>query len=238
MNLSNSSQIKKTIQKILNEEKPKTVKKLIERTEELSKADKTSIYLVIRELEQEKIIQLGSPRIERKLPSSITSYLLKLNYYAFEFWLILILTALFVITTMVIQEGSILFFLRITMGIIFSVFVPGWVVTSLLFPKPYEVIDQLERTLISLGINIGIMVFTGLILNQVWIISNVPYVIIISSITLLVLIISFGFRILIGKGIIDNISEKIREKYQKTISQQSWKIKKKFQKSDTNEEEP
>lgn len=235
MKTTENSQLRNIIQKVLNEEKPKTVKKLIERTVELSNADKSSIYSIIQELEKNKTIQLGSPKINRELPSTVFSYLFERNYYSLEFWLILCLTIIFFITTLVIQEGSSFLFLRVTMGIIFGVFIPGWLVVNLIFPKPYEIIDQIERLLFSLGINIGIMIFAGLILNQVWAISSLPFLIIIGSFSVFMLILSTGIRLLIGKGITAKVSQKIELKYQQIITNKLPKFKSKRRKGDSNE---
>jgi len=94
-------------------------------------------------------------------------------------------------------------FIRVIIGGIFGIFVPGWVITNLIFPRLNETIDQYERILLSLGINLGIMIFSGLILNQIWVIETPSFVITIGSLTLFVLFSTILLRILIGTGRLD-----------------------------------
>lgn len=195
-----SSKVKKIIIKILTDEKPKTVRKLVERTSELSKCEKNLIYNIIREMEQEKEIHLGSPRIERILPKTIFEYLLQINYYSIEFWGLILLSTLFFLTVLLINSNSPLYFLRVIMGVSFSIIIPGWSVSNVIFPKLYETIDQIERVLLAIGINIGIMIFGGLILDQIWAIDSLPFVIMLGSLTMVSTIITGIIRILIGRG--------------------------------------
>ena len=200
MNNSKSSSVEKTVQKILTEEKPRTVRKLIQRTLELTDADEKQIFKVIKDFEANKVIQLGSPRITRALPKSISEYFLKMNYFSIEFWVILSLCLFFFLSVLLIPDTSPVLFIRAISGGIFGILVPGWVITNLIFPRLYEAIDQYERILYSLGINVGIIIFAGLILNQVWVIETLPFVIIIGSLTLFILLSTVILRLLIGTG--------------------------------------
>ena len=207
MSNSRSLSVEKSIQKILTEEKPKTVRKLIQKTLELTEANEKQVYQTIKDLEKRNAIHLGSPKITRKLPKTIPDLLFKLHYFSVEFWLILGLCVLFFITVLLIPETSPLLFLRVIVGGIFGVLIPGWTVANLIFPRLYEVIDQYERILISLGINIGIMIFSGLILNQIWVMETPSFVIIIGSLTIFTLFLTTLLRILIGAGKLEfNIS--------------------------------
>ena len=89
----------------------------------------------------------------------------------------------------------------------FGFFISGWVIVNLVFPKLYERIDQLERVLIALGVSIGISIFTGLILNDVWIINSLSFVIVLGSLTIILLALSTLLRILIVLGVMENIYE-------------------------------
>ncbi|OLS32817.1 MAG: hypothetical protein HeimAB125_05100 [Candidatus Heimdallarchaeota archaeon AB_125] len=203
MNNSKSSSVEKTVQKILTEEKPKTVRKLIQRTLELTEAEEKQVFQIIKDLERKNAIQLGSPKITRNLPKSFSEYLFKHHYFSTEFWVILSLCSLFFLTVLLIPETSPVLFIRVIIGGIFGIFVPGWVITNLIFPRLNETIDQYERILLSLGINLGIMIFSGLILNQIWVIETPSFVITIGSLTLFVLFSTILLRILIGTGRLD-----------------------------------
>jgi len=203
MNRNESSEVKKMIKEILAKEKPKTVKKLSDRVIELSKKNIDIVYDAIKEMEMEGEIKLGSPKIERKLPDTISNYLFKSRYFSIEFWLLVGLTVIFTIATLLIPTDSPFQFLRTIMGIIYGLFIPGWAISCVVFPKLYETIDQIERTLVAIGINIGTMIFGGLILNQIWAVDNLPFVVMLSSVTIISLVVSATIRILLGTGRID-----------------------------------
>ncbi len=200
MKNSTSSSVEKTVRKILTEEKPKTVRKLIQRTLELTKAEEKQIYQIIRDLESKEVIQLGAPKITRKLPKSISEYLFKMNYFSIEFWIIIGFCASFFLTVLLIPETSPVLFIRTIFGGLFGILIPGWVITSFVFPRLNEAIDQYERILYSLGINVGILIFSGLILNQIWVIETLSFVIIIGSFTLFALFSTVFLRLLISSG--------------------------------------
>lgn len=213
MSINESSEVKKIIKEILAKEKPKTVRKLSERVVELSNKNIDFVYDSIKEMELEGEIKLGSPKIERHLPKTISQYFFKLHYFSIEFWMLFGLTVVFIIVVLLIQPGSPFQFLRTIMGITYGLFIPGWTISCVLFPKLYETIDQIERTLLAIGINIGTMIFGGLILNQIWAIDNLPFVIMLSSVTLLSLVAATTIRILLGSGKIDLGYNKIKDKF-------------------------
>ncbi|MHA1201195.1 MAG: DUF1616 domain-containing protein [Candidatus Heimdallarchaeaceae archaeon] len=202
MNSVDISEIKKVIQNIMNEDKPKTVKQLVTRTITVTGKEEREIYLAIQELEKTNIIKLGSPNITRELPKSVHEYLFKNKYFVVEFWTLLVLIGIFVPVGLFIPADSFFSFLRIIFGVLFGLFIPGWIITNLIFPRLYENIDQLERILLAVGLNIGIIIFSGLILNAIWLIDSAPFVIIIGSFSLFIHLLSVGVRILLGSKII------------------------------------
>jgi len=190
--------VSKIIQKILTEEKPKTVRELVQKTVETTGKEEEEVYEIIKILEENRVIRLGHAKIERTLPPSVYSYLFKIHYYSLEFWSIFILTCAFFPIIIFIRQDSPVLFLRVIFGVLFGIFIPGWAITNLIFPRIFETIDQFERVLLAIGINIGISIFAGLLLNQVWIIDSMPFTVTIGAITFVVLILSITFRILIG----------------------------------------
>ncbi len=190
--------VRKIIKKILTEEKPKTVRELVQKTVETTGKEEEEVFQIIKTLEQEKSIRLGPAKIDRALPSTVYGYFLKIHYYSLEFWIIFILTCIFFPIIIFIGTDSPVLFLRIIFGVLFGVFIPGWTITNLIFPRIAETIDQFERILLAIGINIGISIFTGLLLNQVWIIDSMPFTVSIGAITFVALILSATLRILIG----------------------------------------
>lgn len=203
MNSANTSEVKKIILKVMNDDKPKTVKQLIAKTVSSSGKEEQEVYEAVRELEKEKAIHLGAPKIERDLPKTLNNYIFKRSYYAIEFWIIVSFIVAFLIIGILVEPDSPFSFLRVIVGSLAGLFIPGWVTANLIFPKIYEKIDQLERVLISLGINIGVTIFIGLLLDQIWAINSMAYVTALVSFTLIVHIASVVLRILLG-------SEKIK----------------------------
>lgn len=226
MNANEGSELKKLVKKILSEEKPKSVRKLSERVAELSKKERKHIYNIIREMEFEGEIKLGSPRVERKLPTTVFQYILESHYYSLEFWGLIIMTVFFALTVLLIPIGSSFQFVRIIMGIIYGLFIPGWAITNCFFPILYETIDQVERILLAIGTNIAIMIFGGLVLDQVWAINNPPFVIMLSSITVGANFLTVCVRILISTGKLAAFSQNIKTKVLKAGKRNAEKIDK------------
>jgi uncharacterized membrane protein len=196
----------------MNEDKPTTVKQLITRTIAVTGKHERDIYLVIQELEKTNVIKLGSPKITRELPKSVHEYLFRNKYFVVEFWTLLILISMFVPLGLLIPADSFFSFLRIIFGVLFGLFIPGWIITNLIFPRLYENIDQLERVLLAVGINIGIIIFSGLILNAIWLIDSAPFVIIIGSFSLFIHLLSVVVRILLGSKTLEVKSKRILTK--------------------------
>ena len=57
------SETRKEIQKILVEEKPKTVRELVKKTVVTTGKEKEEIYQIVKKLEKERIIKLGSQKV-------------------------------------------------------------------------------------------------------------------------------------------------------------------------------
>jgi uncharacterized membrane protein len=222
MNKQETNGLKKIIQKISAEEKPTTVRELVKKTIDLTGKSKEEVYELIQNLEKVKIIRLGSPKIERTLPENFSSYVFKIHYFSIEFWLICFLTLIFFPIIIYVPPDSPLLFLRVIMGFLFGIFIPGWVISNIFFPRIYETISQIERILISIGINIGISIFTGLMLDTVWIIDSMPFVIVIGCLTIVTLLISSSIRVLLGASKIRGLTyyfKSISEKVKRNDSQ-------------------
>lgn len=201
--------VKETIEKVLTEQKPKTVKKLVLRVSELTEIAEEDIYNIVRELEKDNKINLGFPKKQRELPKKISNYLFKMHYFSIEFWLIFILSLIFLGLGFTTGNIPFLHFLKSIFGGIYIMIIPGWTITNLFFPQIYEVIDQIERILLSLGVSIGISIFSGLLLNKVWIINSIALTITIGCFSLVLLVFSVVIRLFIGsqksKVVLDRI---------------------------------
>ena len=220
----------KLIQDTLKDERPNTVKRLVHLVQKKTSLEKTEIYDAIQQMEKEKKIHLGATRIERKLPSTLRNFFLRFHYYSVEFWVILSFTLIFFLLVLLVQKGSpvtflrtmidfpivllvqkgpFVTFLRTMIGLLYCLFIPGWTFANLLFPKLYETIDQFERMLLALGINIGIVIFTGISLDTYWVIDDYSFIISIGVVTIVLLFISSTLRILIGSGKLETFFNKV-----------------------------
>lgn len=204
-----TAKTKQLIQKILTNERPNTVRRLVHLVQKKTDLEITEIYGAIRQMEKEKDIHLGAPRIERKLPSTLTDFFLRFHYYSIEFFIISLFTLIFFPLVLLVQEGSPISFLRTIIGLLFCLLIPGWTFANLLFPRLYETIDQFERILLALGVNIGIVIFTGISLDTYWVIDDYSFVVSIGLVTIVLLLLSSALRILIGSGKLETVFNKV-----------------------------
>jgi len=204
-----TAKTKQLIQDTLRDERPNTVRRLVHLVQKKTDLEKTEIYDAIQQMEKEKKIHLGATRIERNLPSTLRNFFLRFHYYSVEFWIILSFTLIFFPLVLLIQKDSPVIFLRTIIGLLFCLFIPGWTFANLLFPKLYETIDQFERMLLALGVNIGIVIFTGISLDMYWVIDDYSFVVSIGVVTIVLLFISSTLRILIGSGKLETVFKKV-----------------------------
>jgi hypothetical protein len=111
---------------------------------------------------------------ESKPSSSLATYLLNLE--SIWFWgatLLVAVTLLFVFTV----DSTLLIYGRYILGGIFILFLPGFMLISVLYPKGNE-IDELERLALSIGLSLAILPLVGLVLNYTpWGITLTPIMI-------------------------------------------------------------
>ena len=79
-------------------------------------------------------------------------------------WLeiILLIVGLTILATYCIPSESILSVLRIMLGVIFAIFIPGNCLVNILFREKNK-IDVIEKTVLSVAMSFGIVGITGLI---------------------------------------------------------------------------
>ncbi len=93
-------------------------------------------------------------------PGSVTEYLFRIDY-SLWFWTIVSLTIVFLVLNM--YPIDVLSGLRMVVGIIYTVFVPGYMFLQTLYPS--KELSSLEELLISIGLSIALSSILGLILN-------------------------------------------------------------------------
>jgi hypothetical protein len=111
---------------------------------------------------------------EAKPSSSLASYLFNLeNTWFWGTTLLVAFTTLVVFTI----DSTLLLYVRYVLGGIFILFLPGFMLISVLYPRGRE-IDALERLALSIGLSLAIVPLIGLILNYTpWGITLTPIMI-------------------------------------------------------------
>lgn len=116
-------------------------------------------------------------------PTSLLEYYV--SWYSAWFWLIVGFGGLMTVTIYLMPEAPPFSYFRIVTGLIFTLFLPGWVFIETLYAKREE-LEDLERFALSVGLSIAIVPLTGFVLNYTpWGIRLDP---IFTSITLLTLL--------------------------------------------------
>jgi uncharacterized membrane protein len=94
--------------------------------------------------------------------------------YVLDLLIIIVLSAITVVVVLLLPDGNIL---RIVLGIPFLLFLPGYSLVSLLWPKMKD-IGSVERIGLSFGLSIAVIVIIGLLLNySPWKLGLVPILI-------------------------------------------------------------
>ncbi|MEM4237679.1 MAG: ribosome recycling factor, partial [Candidatus Nitrosocaldaceae archaeon] len=109
----------------------------------------------LRKLEKDKKIEL----LEPYFVGNFTSYLKSVN--AIGLWFVLAVTGITIASIYAIPSIEQFSLVRIIIGGIFVLFVPGYALISMLFSKH----DTVERIALSIGVSLAIVPLIGLILN-------------------------------------------------------------------------
>ena len=137
----------------------------------------------INELKDDNKITLSEPRAE----SSFLSFITDLSRSA-PLWLTILITTLTLTTVYLTPQAVPWSFVRICAGAALVLFIPGYVLTHLLFPVRH--MDMIERIALSVGLSLAVTPSIGLLLNySPWGITLGPIVI---SISLICIVMIFG----------------------------------------------
>jgi uncharacterized membrane protein len=80
--------------------------------------------------------------------------------------------------------------LRLVLGLLFALFLPGYALISALFPSRSQ-LSTIERITYSIALSIAIVALIGLLLNYIWSISVYPILISVSSISIILAIVAW-----------------------------------------------
>jgi hypothetical protein len=161
-------QLKNLIIQTVKKEKPQTAKQLIALMQERHGIPPEKTTGLIIELENED--RLHFTRQEQAKPSSAREYIF--SKYATWYWTTLLLATVTTIAVLTIAGNGVpLIYVRYSLGIIFTLFLPGFTFIKALFPEKVPIntssknMDTIERVALSFGMSLVLVPMVGLILN-------------------------------------------------------------------------
>ena len=172
-NKHGTSDLDKSIIKILSDERPKTVKKLIKLVQLKNDLPEKEIMERILVMQEDKKIVLGD-----QLPPSFAFKNYLFSIYAY--WYLIIIALAAITSTIILANlentpiiGSVFVYARYLLGSIFVLFLPGYSFIKALFPV--KEIDNVERAALSVGMSLALVAINALILNYTpWGIRTTP----------------------------------------------------------------
>jgi hypothetical protein len=180
-NQTADSSIKDYILSVVKNQKPETVRQLVEIVQQKYPLKQQEITDLLAQLEKE-----GKIHFTKKEPDSR----LTLGEYTFSsksawFWVTIAVAAATSIAAFTIPEdASPLVYVRYVLGTVFILGVPGYVLVKALFPTKKEM-DSIERLALSIGLSLALVPIVGLILNYTpWGIRLTPIILSLLALTL------------------------------------------------------
>lgn len=107
---------------------------------------------------EEGTVELVDPRA----PSGFVGYLF--SFYAVRFWVVVAFIGVVGFSIFLMPQVYPLFFLRIAVGLVFVLYIPGYVLIEALYSKAGE-LGRLERFGLSIGLSLALVPLVGLGLN-------------------------------------------------------------------------
>jgi hypothetical protein len=95
-------------------------------------------------------------------PEGLVGYFASL--YSLWFWLVVGFVGIVLASIYVLPQVYPLVYIRIVVGAVFILFVPGYVLIEALYPKADE-LDRLERFALDVGLSLAVVPLVGLVLN-------------------------------------------------------------------------
>jgi hypothetical protein len=176
--------------------KPESVQQLIDQVQAMSSKPREEILGRILRLEQKGKIGFKPP--QRPTQESFSRYLS--SDRALWYWITIALTLATMLAVFVVPENDFpLGYVRYALGIIFILWLPGYVFIKMLFPQtlPFahglahsletteKNVDIIERVALSLGMSIALVPIVSLLLNYTpWGIRLTPIVLSLTALTI------------------------------------------------------
>jgi hypothetical protein len=153
--------IKEYILSVTKNQKPETVRQLVEIVQQKYPLKQQEITDILAQLENEGIIHFTKKEPYTRL--TLREY--ALSSKAAWFWVTIAVAAATSIAAFTIPEDAFpLVYVRYVLGTVFIVWVPGYALVKALFPTKKEM-DSIERAALSIGLSLALVPIVGLILN-------------------------------------------------------------------------
>jgi hypothetical protein len=168
LNNKTKDQIKHLIVKIIKKQKPETTQQLVKLLQEKTNLPYDELNKFLIQLESEDIIHFTKKEILP--PQTFQKYILssKVAWY----WLSTAFAMATALTVFTIPNASYpLEYIRITIGLTYVLFVPGYVFLKMVFPSKLPIrtdsvnMDMIERISLSIGMSLALLPIVGLMLN-------------------------------------------------------------------------
>jgi hypothetical protein len=161
-----------TIQNTVRSQHPQTVKQLAAALMADGRIEEAEFVATVKRMANNGTITLGPPSYEVE---TLLDYLFTFTLSGW-LWVSLLTVALSLIAVTLIPDFFPLNVLRWVLGSIFVLYLPGFSLIQLLFPKGKD-IDSLERFALSIGLSLALVPLIGLVLNYTpWGIRFAPIV--------------------------------------------------------------
>lgn len=155
-----TSTLNENIIQIVGNKHPRTVKQLVELVEQQHRLPQEEILGRILDLQNQGKITFKEDTTPP--PSALREYLS--SSHSYWYWITITLALVTTATALTIPEDAIpIVYARYLLGFIFVLFLPGYSLIKILFPK--KEIDKIERAALSIGMSIALVPLAGLVLN-------------------------------------------------------------------------
>ncbi|MCW4024983.1 MAG: DUF1616 domain-containing protein [Candidatus Bathyarchaeota archaeon] len=216
-------QMRELIVEVLKSSEPKTTAELVKLLQQKSSLPEKEVIRLLIQFKDENQI-LFKKRSLPQQPATFGAYLF--SFKSFWFWFSLVLTIVTAVAVFTIGDDVYpLVYVRQITGLVFVLFLPGFVLLKALYPSTVpiptssETLDKLERTALSIGLSISLIAISGLVLNYTpWGIRLTPVTLSLSA--LIVVFATIGllreFSIVLNMPMSNSISNEIKvEKHPK-----------------------
>jgi small-conductance mechanosensitive channel len=165
---SNKQELKQLIMDIIRQEKPQTTQQLVTLITVKTGLSANKISTVLLELEKEDLVHFTKPQIPT--PKTFKAYLFSKN--SAWFWICTGFSVVTILALLIPENVYPAAYLRISLSVVFALFLPGFSLTKTLFPAtvPLKISedtdsDKIERVVVSLGLSLALIPVIALLLN-------------------------------------------------------------------------